>query len=230
MISDIKAYRADKVTQDDISELVMQAQSGNSYAFERLVRLTYKDLYSLAFRLTGNDNDASDVLQESYLRAYTSIRKFRQESTFMTWMYRITANCAATSNTKRKRLSWEELSEQILISDDPNVVGSNNATPEDITAQVEDLGKVASAIRLLPPRLRMVVVLKDVYGLPHEAIATELGISQTAAKVRLHRARLVLRQALLPFKAASKVGSKLERLKEHSKRTFGGQVEGGVGE
>jgi RNA polymerase sigma-70 factor (ECF subfamily) len=157
------------------------------------VRATYADTYTLARRLTGNEEDASDVVQESYLRAYRGLHRFRGDAQFSTWLYRITANCAATHMGKRSRRRTEALPDDDLVVD---------AHPErDPAARAEASvlrDRLETALEGLPEKLRAVVVLRDVYDLPHEAIAAELGISESAAKVRLHRARRQLRDRVFP--------------------------------
>lgn len=175
----------------DQAELISAAQSGDRSAFDELVRQTYVDTYTLALRLTSDEEDARDVVQDAYLRAWRSIGQFRGDAAFSTWMYRITANCAATFVTRRRRLRTEPL----LPGNDP-VELHPESQPEGMLESNADLDHVSSALADLPPKLRAVVVLKDVYGLPHEAIAEELGISVSAAKVRLHRGRRRLRDAL----------------------------------
>lgn len=176
--------------QTDVAGLVVAAQSGDSKAFDDLVRLTYADTYALAYRLTGNQEDAGDVTQEAYLRAFRGLRRFRGEAQFGTWMYRITSNCAATHLGRRRRHLHAELDDDCAIEESPV------ACPE-LRAEAGDLRRrLDAAIGLLPAKLRAVVVLRDVYDLSHEDIATALGISETAAKVRLHRARRRLRSDL----------------------------------
>ena len=177
-----------------MAELVTAAQDGDREAFERLVEATYADTYTLAYRLTGDEEDARDVVQEAYLRAYRGLRRFRGDAQFSTWMYRITANCASTQLGRRKRHRHDELNEELGVADE-----RATADPE---LQVELGGlrdRLHVALRDLPPKLRAVVVLRDIYDLPHEAIAAELGISESAAKVRLHRARKKLRETVLPL-------------------------------
>src|SRR3954464_3264183 len=87
----------------DESELIQAAQHGDRLAFDELVRRTFVDTFTLARRLTGNEEDARDVVQDAYLRAWKGIGKFRGEAAFSTWMYRITANAAATSVHRRRR-------------------------------------------------------------------------------------------------------------------------------
>ena len=87
----------------DEAELIGAAQAADRGAFDELVRRTFVDTFTLARRLTGNEEDARDVVQESYLRAWRGIGKFRGEAAFSTWLYRITANTAATHVKKRRR-------------------------------------------------------------------------------------------------------------------------------
>jgi len=172
----------------DVDELVAAARAGDRGAFDALVRATYVDTYSLAHRLTGDDEDARDVTQETYLRAFRGLRRFRGDAQFTTWLYRITANCASTHLGRRTRHRHEELHDDLQI-DDPHP-GHDPVARAEQGALRE---RVNESLRGLPPRLRTVIVLRDIYDLPHEAIAAELGISESAAKVRLHRARRKLR-------------------------------------
>ena len=98
---------------DGLEELVAEARRGDRTAFDELVRRTYADTYTLAVRLTGNEEDARDVVQEAYLRAWKGIRRFRGDSAFPTWMYRITAN-TAYSVVKRRRRHRSEPLERLL--------------------------------------------------------------------------------------------------------------------
>ena len=175
--------------------LVQQARAGDQAAFEQLVRETYADTYTLAYRLTGHEEDARDVVQESYLRAYRGLKRFRGDAQFTTWLYRITANCATTHLGKASRRRTEQLPDDFALADpNPEVDPSARADATLLRDRLE------GALDDLPPKLRAVVVLRDVYDLPHEAIAAELGISESAAKVRLHRARKKLRDQLFPTK------------------------------
>jgi RNA polymerase sigma-70 factor (ECF subfamily) len=176
---------------DVVADAVAAAKDGDREAFDELVRLTYADTYTLAHRLTGNEEDARDVVQEAYLRAYRGLQSFRGDAQFTTWLYRITANCAATHLGRRTKHRHDELDDSVPVVD------PHPDHDPQLRADAEDLRiRLRAALDALPPRLRSVVVLRDVYDLPHEAIAAELGISETAAKVRLHRARNKLRDQL----------------------------------
>lgn len=177
-----------------LQDLVVKARQGDHAAFEELVRVTYVDAYNLAYRLTGDEDDARDVVQDAYLRAFRGLKRFRGEAQFTTWLYRITANCAASSLGKRARHRHD------VLEDDEDIVDlSARVDPAEQADRGAVRDRVKAALAELPPRLRAVVVLRDVYDLSHEAIATELGITESAAKVRLHRARRKLRERLYPI-------------------------------
>lgn len=176
-----------------VASLIAAAQAGEREAFDELVRLTYADTYTLALRLTGNEEDARDVAQEAYFRAYRGLKRFRGDAQFSTWLYRITANCAATQLGRRARHRHDVLDDTVPLADP-----RTDHDPQ-LRADASDLRtRLVGALDDLPPRLRAVVVLRDVYDLSHEAIAAELGITESAAKVRLHRARNKLRETLFP--------------------------------
>jgi RNA polymerase sigma-70 factor (ECF subfamily) len=177
----------------DLRRLVDAARAGDRPALEELVRVTYAGTYSLAFRLTGNEDDARDVVQEAYLRAYRGLRRFRGDAQFTTWLYRITANCAHNHLARRARTRTEELRDDTVVVD-----ARPEHDPEQRLAWTDERVRVAGALAVLPWRLREVIVLRDIYDLPHGSIATELGITEAAAKVRLHRARRRLRELLAP--------------------------------
>lgn len=177
--------------RDDLKGVVEAARDGSRPAFDELVRRTYVDTYTLALRLTGHEEDARDVVQEAYLRAWKGLKRFRGDAQFTTWMYRITANAAYTHVQKRTRqrtTNIDDVEEPVEIA--------LEARPEAMAESNAGLAELAEAVDRLPATLRQIVILKDVYGLPHEAIAEELDISVAAAKVRLHRGRKKLRDLL----------------------------------
>lgn len=185
--------RSEGLVDDTLSELVQAARAGDQAAFAALVEATYRDTFTLAVRLTGNEEDARDVTQEAYLRAFRGLSRFRGDAQFSTWMYRITANCAATYLGRRNRHRHDPLPDSAEVVDlradhDPELAADGTALRD----------RLLTALDTLPPKLRAVVVLRDVYELSHDAIADELGISTTAAKVRLHRARHKLRSEVFP--------------------------------
>ncbi len=179
---------------NELDALIEEAKEGDHRAFEAIVRHTYADTYTLAFRLVGDEEDARDVVQETYIRALKGLKKFRGDAQLSTWLHRITANCANTYMGRRGKHRHEAWTDDV----DP----ADTAAERDPDRQA-DLGdlrqQLVEAISQLPPKLRSVIVLRDIYDLPHEAIAEELDISESAAKVRLHRARKRLRERLYPL-------------------------------
>jgi RNA polymerase sigma-70 factor (ECF subfamily) len=171
-----------------LGSLVERVQAGENAAFSELVVATHGATFTLAFRLMGNEHDAADVVQEAYLRAYRSIDGFRGDASFHTWLYRITANCASSHLGKRTRDRTEQLTDHdvadVRAEHDPELLVDHSELREELIVAMESL----------PDHLRTVIVLRDVYDLTHADIATELGISVTAAKVRVHRARKRLRE------------------------------------
>ena len=180
-------------SKDEISnaELVRKSQFGDKAAFEQLVIRHQELVFSLAYKLTGNREMANDVAQEAFIRAWKAIEKFRGDSTFSTWIYRITVNTAWTLRKKAKKhntLNIDDTYEPIVIDEkkDPELVAINS-----------DLSSVLiSALDKIPIEQRIIVELKNIEGRSHKEIADYLDISVTAAKVRLHRAHQKLRQIL----------------------------------
>ena len=180
-------------SKDEISnaELVRKSQFGDKAAFDQLVIRHQELVFSLAYKLTGNREMANDVAQEAFIRAWKAIEKFRGDSTFSTWIYRITVNTAWTLRKKAKKhntLNIDDTYEPIVIDEkkDPELVAINS-----------DLSSVLiNALDKIPIEQRIIVELKNIEGRSHKEIADYLDISVTAAKVRLHRAHQKLRQIL----------------------------------
>ena len=178
------------------SELVKKSQLGDKSAFEELVKRHQDLVFSLSFKLTGNRELANDVAQESFIRAWKAIEKFRGDSTFGTWIYRITVNTAWTLRKKAKKhysLNIEDTQEPVVIDEkkDPELVAINS-----------DLSVVLrKALNQIPIEQRIIGELKNIEGRAHKEIADYLDISVTAAKVRLHRAHQKLRNILEEIEA-----------------------------
>ncbi|MEZ5182413.1 MAG: sigma-70 family RNA polymerase sigma factor [Acidimicrobiales bacterium] len=193
-----------------LDELVDAARRGEGRAFEELVRRTSAETFTLARRLVSDEDDARDVVQEAYLRAFRSIGSFRGEAQFTTWLYRITANCASTHLGRRRRHRHDELDEEAELVDPALEHDPEAATDAALLRQRLEL-----AVAELPPRLRAVVVLRDIYDLSHAEVAEQLGISESAAKVRLHRARRRLRAQVFPLAGERPEAAEVE-VEEHA--------------
>ncbi len=171
------------------------ARRGDQDAASALVEATWQATFTLAYRLTGHPEDALDVTQEAYLRAFRGLPRFRGEARFTTWLYRVTANCASNHMARSRRSRHDEL--------DLEDAGFKQLAdwrpehdPEAFASANDERALLAEALQRLPRRLREVVVLRDIYDLSHRSIAAEMGISEAAAKVRLQRARKRLREDL----------------------------------
>lgn len=159
--------------------LVDAARAGDVDAFEVLVRRHQGKMYRVALRLLGSDADAQDATQETFVRAWRGLGRFRGESAVSTWLYRIVTNRCL--NVVAARRPAESL--------DPDLpsVGSD---PAEIAEQRERFAAVARHVRSLPPEQRAALVLRDFEGLSYEEVAAVLGVSVAAVKGRIHRARL----------------------------------------
>ena len=178
-------------------ELVARSKSGDVAAFTALVSRYEGRIYNLAYRLVGSADDAADVSQEVFLAAFESIGRFRGESAFYTWLYRIAVNKALAH--RRVRDSRPEVSPAGRESSPLDLAVDPADPPEDIMDRRERDAAVQAAIQGLPPDYRAVVVLKDIEGFEYEEIAEIAGIAIGTVKSRLHRARLLLRHALKAF-------------------------------
>lgn len=172
-------------------QLVGRAREGDEVAFSMLVALHQHEVFTLALRLVGDRALAADVAQEAMIRAWKAMPRFRGEAAFGTWLHRITVNAAWTQRSRSKRHRAHGLDE-VMELPDPEL-GND---PQAVGERLDLRGKLAAALAGLTEAQRSVVVLKDVYGWSHREIAESLSITVTAAKVRLHRAHMHLRDLL----------------------------------
>ena len=179
-----------EVERFEEDQLVRLAGQGDEAAFTELVRNHQHEVYTLAVRMVADRELAYDVSQEAFVRAWRAIGRFRGEAKFSTWMHRITVNTAFTHRDRRKRTAADPLH---VVYREPE---SELLSPERGGESAAIRGPLGEALTALPDSLRSVVVLKDVYEWTHVEIAEHLGITVTAAKVRLHRARKSLRTTL----------------------------------
>jgi RNA polymerase sigma-70 factor (ECF subfamily) len=182
---------ADRV-QLDIASLVDAARDGDGAAFTELVRLHQHEVFTLAVRLVADRELAADVAQEALVRAWRALPGFRGDAKFSTWLHRITVNTAWSTRRRWRRHDTEPMDVALETQ------AADGLAPEDAGIGAGVRGRLIGALNELSPALRSVVVLKDVYGWSHTEIADQLGISVTAAKVRLHRGRKRLRDILAP--------------------------------
>ncbi len=170
--------------------LVAAARDGDLGAFNELVRRHQNEVFTLALRLTADREMAGDVAQDAFVRAWRALPKFRGEAQFSTWLHRITVNVAWTTQRRARRHRADSIDE---LQWEPE---ANGLSPE-LAGEAADLRpRLVAALDSLPATNRAVVVLKDIHDWSHGEIASHLGITVTAAKVRLHRGRKKLRDLL----------------------------------
>lgn len=182
----------------DENALVAQSREGDAEAYGQLVRRYQNKIFRLAQHITQNREDAEDVLQETFLKAYEHLDQFQGNSKFYTWIVRIAVNQALMKLRRRKNDKSVSLDEQIDTGED-TIVREIAAWDEDPEQQLsrEELGAVLdSAIQSLDAPYRSVFVLRDIEELSTEETAEALGLSVPAVKSRLLRARLQLREKL----------------------------------
>ena len=182
----------------DEGTLVAEAKAGSYAAFEELVNRYEKKIYRLALNITGNPEDAEDVLQESFLKAFEHLPGFREDSRFYTWLVRIAVNQGLMKLRKRrsdKTLPFGEVrDEEGEVT--PRDFADWKPNPEELMARSELETILRNAAETLPPTFRSVFFLRDVEGLSTEETAQMLKLSEGAVKARLFRARMHLRDEL----------------------------------
>jgi RNA polymerase sigma-70 factor (ECF subfamily) len=185
----------------DESALVEKARQGDAPAFTDLVNRYERKIYRLAKHITQNDEDAEDVLQETFLKAYEHLPDFRGNSRFYTWLVRIAVNESLMRLRKRKAGSTVSLDDTIDMGEETiaREIAVWDDNPEERYSQEELRQILDGAIDSLPPIYRTVFVLRDVDELSTEETADVLTISIPAVKSRLLRARLQLRDRLTRF-------------------------------
>jgi RNA polymerase sigma-70 factor (ECF subfamily) len=182
----------------DESALVAQAKAGDQNAFAELVNRYERKVYRLAKNITRNDEDAEDVLQDAFLKAYTHLDNFKGDSKFYTWIVRIAVNEALMRLRKRKNDRSVPLDEPVELGEETvtREIAVWDDNPEQRYSQEEWRRILDEAVDTLKPDFRTVFVLRDIEELSTEETAETLGISVPAVKSRLLRARLALRETL----------------------------------
>jgi RNA polymerase sigma-70 factor (ECF subfamily) len=186
------------------SVAVAQARAGDSGAFRVLVERHSRHLFRLAYRMTGHQEDAEDVVQETFLRAYRQLSKFDERASFGTWLYRIAANCALDLIRVRKRRS--ERQEAVIEEGSADPIQSlpdAAPTPDRLAMSGEVERKVASVLNELSEMERTAFVLRHYEGMCIDDIGRTLGVQPNAAKHSIFRAVQKLRRALEPLVTAS---------------------------
>jgi RNA polymerase sigma-70 factor (ECF subfamily) len=164
---------------------VALAAAGDRVAFERLYRANVNRVFSICVRMVSDRNAAEDLVQDVFVRAWEKIGQFRGESAFTTWLHRLAVNVVLNNRKGEGRRKSRTDSEEDRIDTLPG-----RSTIPGLRMDLEN------AIATLPPGAKRVFVLHDVEGYKHEEIATMLGVTSGGSKAQLHRARMLLREAL----------------------------------
>ena len=175
---------------------VTRARSGDAEAFRLLVEHHSPSVFRVAYRMTGNQHDADDIVQETFLRAYKQLGRFEERANFATWVHRIAVNCSLDLLRSRGRIERHyggdpEAAETVVVSADP--------TQDRLLLSAELRERVAAAMEQLSGNERTAFVLRHFEGMPVEEIGKTLGIQVNAAKHTIFRAVRKLRTALEPF-------------------------------
>ncbi len=182
-------------------ELVARAQQGDQEAFAQLVEANQNKIYSLALRMTGNPEDAQDLAQEAFLRAWRTLPSFQGDSSFATWLYRLTSNLCIDFLRREKRRSAAAPVTSLDDDDDgdapPIQVPDRRFDPHTEAERKELRAAVGQALLQLSDEHRQILVLREVDGLSYAEIAQRLDTPEGTVRSRLARARLCLRNILL---------------------------------
>ena len=177
-------------------ELVARAVQGDSESFNELILRWERSIYALAYRTLGREEDARDVCQETFLRAFRGLSAFKGQAKFSSWLYRIALNLCRDAMRRERRTPLVGVSEGI----DPSELAARQPSPapsvEDLVAQAELSRHVASAMRRLPEDQRTAIVLKEYHDLTFQEIADLMGCPLSTAKTRLYQGLSVLRREL----------------------------------
>lgn len=184
---------------DKDAPLIERILAGDEAAFTELVRRYEGKVYQLALRLTGNQMDANDVIQEVFLSVYQKLHTFRGQAAFSSWLYRITANASFARLNQRKRQASVSIDDVLPAVEGQSPGGTFSEwsqKPDTILFNKEARAALEQAINDLPEEFRTVVILRDVENQSNQDVAELLNLSVAAVKSRLHRARLALRRKL----------------------------------
>lgn len=185
------------------AELLVGLRARDPVAYRRLVELNSADIYNVALKLLGDEQEAEDVLQETFLSAFRAIDRFEGRSKLSTWLYRIAYNATLMRLRKRDQMTTfsldQPMREEPISKRTSRHLVDWSAVPDDRLLTAEARQEMDRAIAELPESLRSTFILRDIQGLSGAETAEVLGITVQAVKNRLHRARLRLRDRLSDY-------------------------------
>ena len=184
---------------DDDRALVERSQAGDLAAFELLVEKYKERAYRLAARVLGDPEEALDVAQEAFVRVYQSLPRFKGQSAFYTWLFRIVTNLALDRHRQRAARQRAFGTEEVPPEEWERTAADETPDPAEATASAEKRGKIARALNALPEHHRTIIILSDIEGLSYREIANVLRCPVGTVMSRLHNARKRLRAILGPM-------------------------------
>lgn len=190
--------RAADPAREEERRLIARAQKGDPDAFDALVRRYERQVFNLAYRMTGNYDDANDVAADAFVRVYNAIARFRGEAAFSTWLYRIVTNVFLDERKRRLSRPQVSLEEQLNIEGSPlhRQVEDPSPGPPDMAEENDTRRLLNHAINQLPDFQREIVTMYHILNLSYEEISETTGTPIGTVKSRLNRARLALRDLL----------------------------------
>lgn len=197
----------------DEQVLIEKASEGDAGAFEILVERYEKGVYNLAYRLIPDRDDAMDITQEVFLKAFQALPKFRGDSRFSTWLHRVCVNACLDFLRRKQRTQTYSLDEPINLKESSVVreVRDDSGSVEDVIETKSLTESVLMALNSVDEAHRTVIALSDIRGYSYQEIADMLGISIGTVKSRLHRGRMAIRKLLPAEQIASPVVKSDER-------------------
>ena len=186
------------MTKEEELAVVQRVQRGDVNAFEDLVAAYEKNVYNLALRMTGNAQDAEDMAQEAFIKAYNSLFSFRGESKFSVWLYRIVSNVCLDFLRKKNKQSTVSLSMEDDDGEDSQLdLPDLSQSPEELLEKKLTREAVQRGLAALPEDARQILLLREIQGLSYEEIGETLGLESGTVKSRIFRARKKLCAFLL---------------------------------
>ncbi|MFW5988585.1 MAG: RNA polymerase sigma factor [bacterium] len=180
-------------------ELIKKCKAGDIEAFEKLIQRYEKKVFTIAYRYMGNKEDADDLAQEALIKVYKSIKKFRGESLFTTWLYQIVANVCRDALRKKARKQETSIDSPIITEEGETKreFGDSSLSPEILAEKAETEHYLQTLISQLKVEYKVVIIMREIQGFSYEEIAEELGCSLGTVKSRLNRARKHLRERII---------------------------------
>jgi RNA polymerase sigma-70 factor (ECF subfamily) len=181
-------------------ELVERLKKGDDLAYREVIRRYGRKMFGLIFSMTKKRDETEEIMQEVFLKVIKHIKDFREDSLFSTWLFRITVNTTLSYMKKKKRKRESLISELKRDEEERIDFEDKEEKGTDETLETEERRKIVqTAIESLPQSYRIAIILKDIEGMPLTEVAKILKLSEGGTKVRLHRARLMLKKKLQPL-------------------------------